>query len=51
VQHIVYSSVDRGLENGGNCPSPVQHWQPSTRLKRTCALRLLLPSKRPRTRS
>lgn len=27
VQHIVYSSVDRGLENGGNCPSPVQHWQ------------------------
>lgn len=26
VQHIVYSSADRGSNNGGNCPSPVQHW-------------------------
>lgn len=27
VSHIVYSSIDRGSSNGGNCPSPVEHWQ------------------------
>jgi uncharacterized protein YbjT (DUF2867 family) len=27
IQHIVFSSVDRGRANGGNTPSTVPHWQ------------------------
>lgn len=27
VTHIVLSTVDRGVVNGGNCPSLVPHWQ------------------------
>ena len=27
VTHIVLSTVDRGVANGGNCPSEVPHWQ------------------------
>jgi hypothetical protein len=27
VSHIVLSTVDRGVANGGNCPSFVSHWQ------------------------